>query len=150
MEGPANSKDKQKTLTLAFEIILHPQCSCSTIFLFLEYCALHNIYYLNVPPFWRKCRNWWLFGEWRIINLDAPYIELCMIFRILLSFFGKSCNAYRYTSFFSCYMVSGSNVEFGKVIYNLLATKYKLFLEQQEVPPYTNFTKWSICLDKCQ
>ena len=150
MEGPANSKDKQITSTLAFEIILHPQCSCSTIFLFLEYCALHNIYYLNVPPFWRKCRNWWLFGEWRIINLDAPYIELCMIFRILLSFFGKSCNAYRYASLISCYMVSGSNVEFGKVIYNLLATKYKLFLEQQEVLTLHKLYKMIDVLDKCQ
>ena len=39
-----------------------------------------------------------------------------MIFRILLSFFGKSCNAYRYASFFSCYMVS-ANIEFRKVTY---------------------------------
>ena len=55
---------------------------------------------------------------------------LCTIFTILLTFFGKSCNAHMLhaSGVYYSYMVSGPNFEFRKVITQLLAPRY-LFLE---------------------
>ena len=66
---------------------------------------------------------------------------LCAIFTILLTFFGKFCNAHMFhaSGVYYSYMISGPNFEFRKVIMQLLAPRYQ-FLERMQ----DGFTEMSV------